>query len=158
MRKGIDLQKMKRESGLKDFVLFRQPRLSAVPLGRITGSRCVKWVVGMKRTVVERMKIRSVAKEVILPKPIDIGYLESQTEVQKENTTCCSASLQTIKKLQGEKTAFSTNNYEVKWFMLFYKAARTRSRNNEVQIFHRSFTEMEKLVSYKEQEHFDAKQ
>ncbi|KAK6916301.1 EVE domain [Dillenia turbinata] len=33
MRNGINLQEMKRESGLKDFVLFRQPRLSVVPVG-----------------------------------------------------------------------------------------------------------------------------
>ncbi|KAK6945959.1 EVE domain [Dillenia turbinata] len=33
MRNGIDLQEMKRESGLKDFVLCRQPRLSVVPVG-----------------------------------------------------------------------------------------------------------------------------
>ncbi|KAL1212160.1 hypothetical protein V5N11_028782 [Cardamine amara subsp. amara] len=32
MRKFVDLKEMKKDKGIKDFVLFRQPRLSVVPV------------------------------------------------------------------------------------------------------------------------------
>lgn len=39
MRRAVDLKEMKGDEGLKGFVLFRQPRLSVVPVGEVLWGR-----------------------------------------------------------------------------------------------------------------------